>query len=118
MYSFSYFLQNYQTYRNSAIPPSFFSLFSRMPRPKVAVRKGRWRENEGGRRGRREVGGERGEGGLGYGEELDFEDEGGATGDAGDGAGTVAEFGGDVDLPFVAGMHLLHGDDPTLDEVA
>lgn len=56
--------------------------------------------------------------GLGYGEELDFEDESGAAGDAGDGAGTVAEFGGDVDLPFVTGMHLLHGDDPTLDEVA
>lgn len=30
----------------------------------------------------------------------------------------VTHFGGDVELPFIAYVHLLHGDDPTLDQVA
>ena len=31
---------------------------------------------------------------------------------------SVTHFGGDVELPFIAYVHLLHGDDPTLDQVA
>ena len=52
------------------------------------------------------------------GEQFDVEDEGGAAGDAGLGELAVAHLGGDVDLPSVADVHLLHGDDPALDEVA
>ena len=52
------------------------------------------------------------------GEQFDVEDEGGAAGDAGLGKLAVAHLGGDVDFPSVADVHLLHGDDPTLDEVA
>ena len=50
--------------------------------------------------------------------QFDVEDEGGAAGDAGDGALAVAHLGGQVDFPAVANMHLLQGDDPALDEFA
>ncbi len=56
--------------------------------------------------------------GLGDGEELDFEDEGGTTGDAGLVDFAVGLLCGNVDFPFVAGMHLLHCYDPTGNEVA
>ena len=52
------------------------------------------------------------------GEQLDVEDEGGAAGDARLGKLAVAHLGGDVDLPSIADVHLLHGDNPALDEVA
>ena len=52
------------------------------------------------------------------GEQFDVEDEGGAARDAGLGEFAVAHFGGDVDLPSVADVHLLHGDNPALDKVA
>ena len=51
------------------------------------------------------------------GKQLDVDDEGGATGDARLGELAVAHFGRDIDLPSVGDMHLLHGDDPVLDEV-
>ena len=56
--------------------------------------------------------------GLGDGDEFDFEDEGGAAGDAGLVDFTVGLLGGDVDFPFVTGVHLLHCDYPTGYEVA
>ena len=52
------------------------------------------------------------------GEQFDVEDEGGAAGDTGLGELAVAHFGGDVDLPSVADVHLLHGRRKALDEVA
>ena len=52
------------------------------------------------------------------GEQFDVEDEGGAAGDTGLGKFAVAHFGGDVDFPSVADVHLLHGDNPSLNEVA
>ena len=52
------------------------------------------------------------------GEQFDVEDEGGAAGDARLGKLAVAHLGGDVDLPSIADVHLLHGDNPALDEVA
>ena len=51
-------------------------------------------------------------------EQLDVEDKGGAAGYAKLGKLSVAHLGGDIDLPSVADVHLLHGDDPSLDEVA
>ena len=51
-------------------------------------------------------------------QQFDVEDDGGAAGDAGLGEFAVAHLGGDLDLPSVADVHLLHGDDPSLDEVA
>ena len=59
-----------------------------------------------------------GETGSGDAQQLDFEDEGGAAGDAGLAETAIALLGGDVDLPFVADMHLLEGDDPSRYEVA
>lgn len=56
--------------------------------------------------------------GLGYGDEFDFEYEGGASGDAGLVQLAVGLFGRDVDFPFVTGVHLLHCDYPTGYEVA
>ena len=52
------------------------------------------------------------------GEEFDVKDEGGAAGDAGLGELSVAHFGRDIDFPSVADVHLLHGNNPSLDEVA
>ena len=52
------------------------------------------------------------------GEEFDVEDEGGAAWDAGLGEFAVAHLGGDIDFPSVADVHVLHGNDPALDEVA
>ncbi len=51
------------------------------------------------------------------GEQLDVKDEGGAAGDARLREFAVAHLGGDVDFPSVADVHLLHGDNPALDEV-
>ena len=48
--------------------------------------------------------------------QLNVKDEGGACGDAGLGETAVAHFCGDVDFPAVADVHVLHGDDPTLDK--
>lgn len=56
--------------------------------------------------------------GSGDAQQLDFEDERGAAGDAGLAETSIALLGGDVDLPFVADMHLLEGYDPSRDEVA
>lgn len=51
-------------------------------------------------------------------DQLDFEDEGGAAGDAGLVVASVGLLGGDVDFPLVAGVHLLHGYDPSGNEIA
>ena len=48
--------------------------------------------------------------------QLNVEDEGGACGDAGLGETAVAHLCGDVDFPAVADVHVLHGNDPTLDK--
>ena len=51
------------------------------------------------------------------GEQLDVEDEGGAAGNAWLREFAVSHFGRDIDFPSVADVHLLHGDNPALDEV-
>lgn len=48
--------------------------------------------------------------------QFNVEDEGGACGNAGLGETAVAHFCGDVDFPAVADVHVLHGNDPTLDK--
>ena len=48
--------------------------------------------------------------------QFNVKDEGGACGDAGLGETAVAHLCGDVDFPAVADVHVLHGDDPTLDK--
>ncbi len=52
------------------------------------------------------------------GEQFDVEDEGGAAGYARLGEFAVAHLGGDIDFPSVTDVHLLHGNNPSLDEVA
>ena len=48
--------------------------------------------------------------------QFNVKDEGGACGDAGLGETAVAHLCGDVDFPAVADVHVLHGNDPTLDK--
>ena len=51
-------------------------------------------------------------------QQLYVEDEGGAAGDAWLRELAIAHLGGDIDLPSGDDRHLLHRDDPALDEVA
>ena len=51
-------------------------------------------------------------------QQFNLKYQGGAASDAWLGELPIAHFGRDVDLPFVTDVHVLHGDDPTLDKVA
>ena len=54
----------------------------------------------------------------GYSKQFNLKNQGGAAGDAGLRELAVSHFRRDVHLPFVAHAHLLHGDNPSLNQVA
>ena len=53
-----------------------------------------------------------------YPQQFNLKYQGRAAWDAWLGELPIAHFGRDVNLPFVTDVHVLHGDDPTLDKVA
>ena len=55
---------------------------------------------------------------LRYSNQLNVEDERGATRNAGLGEFAVAHLGRNVKFPLVTDVHLLEGDDPTINQVA
>lgn len=55
---------------------------------------------------------------LRYSNQLNVEDERGATRNARLGEFAIAHFGRNVELPLVANVHLLKGDDPAVNQVA